>query len=182
MSKKYIIYKRTNLINNMIYIGLTSQEPEKRWHTEDISNQEIGKAVREFGKENFKNEIIDEAETEEEIKEKERYWIKYYDSNNKLKGYNRTKGGNAGGKTNHGKMYIDINNKIIFNYQKDLIEYLDKKAKYLHYFNALNYDNIDSPIWGILTIKDYDNLIKDNKIKRIPSEELTIYIPKKGQK
>lgn len=172
---KFVIYKRTNLINNMIYIGLTSQEPEKRWNAEDISNQAIGKAVREFGKENFKNEIIDYAETKEEIKKKEQYWIKYYDSNNELKGYNRTKGGDSGGKSYHRKMYIDVNNKIIFNYQKDLIKYLGNKAKYLHYFNALNYENTNSPIWGILTIKDYDILVNNNKIKEIPSEELIVY-------
>lgn len=29
--KKFIIYKHTNKINNKIYIGQTSQIPERRW-------------------------------------------------------------------------------------------------------------------------------------------------------
>lgn len=42
-------------------------------------------------------EEIDSADTQEELDNKERYWIKYYDSNNKEKGYNLDSGGQSGG-------------------------------------------------------------------------------------
>ena len=95
MNKIYI-YKRTNLINNKVYIGQTINNPEIRWKAEDTSQQAIGVAVRTYGSENFLNEIIDYASSREELNEKEKYWISYYDSNNKEKGYNRTKGGSGG--------------------------------------------------------------------------------------
>jgi hypothetical protein len=31
MEKTFCIYKHTNLINNKVYIGQTSQSPERRW-------------------------------------------------------------------------------------------------------------------------------------------------------
>lgn len=42
-------------------------------------------------------EQIDEASTQEELNDKERYWIKYYNSNNKIYGYNLDSGGSSGG-------------------------------------------------------------------------------------
>ena len=80
MNKIYI-YKRTNLINNKVYIGQTINNPEIRWKAEDTSQQAIGVAVRTYGSENFLNEIIDYASSREELNEKEKYWISYYDSN-----------------------------------------------------------------------------------------------------
>lgn len=48
-----------------------------------------------YGEENFTLEIIDFADTYEELKEKEKYWIKQYDSMNREKGYNLTEGGDG---------------------------------------------------------------------------------------
>lgn len=64
----------------------------KRRHTVYFHN-----ALNKYGYENFKFEEIDCANTQEELDEKERYWIKYYDSNNKNKGYNLDSGGQSGG-------------------------------------------------------------------------------------
>ena len=75
-----VIYKRTNLINNKVYIGQTIQNPEKRWTDEDKSMQLIGQKVREYGKENFKNEIIDFADNAEDLDKKEAYYISLYNS------------------------------------------------------------------------------------------------------
>lgn len=121
-----IIYKRTNLINNKIYIGQTIGEPDTRWCAEDRSSQLIGKKVREYGKENFKNEVIDFANSKEELNEKEKYWIKYYNSSDSNFGYNRTKGGNGGSKPSNccGKIIVWLDKKLIFRNEKSLIEYI----------------------------------------------------------
>lgn len=55
-------------------------------------------ALNKYGYDNFIFEKIDEAQTLEELNEKERFWIKFYDSTNKNLGYNLDSGGNSGGK------------------------------------------------------------------------------------
>jgi len=81
-----IIYKTTNLINGKIYIGLdTKNNPNYLG-----SGTAIKYAIKKYGKENFKKEIIEEsfALTIDEIKELEVYWIKKLKSINKEVGYN----------------------------------------------------------------------------------------------
>lgn len=51
------------------------------------------KAFNKHGYENFTIDIIDTAETIDELNSKEIYWISYYDSTNRDKGYNLCEGG-----------------------------------------------------------------------------------------
>lgn len=68
--KYYTIYKITNLINNNIYIGLHE--------TNDIDDYYFGsgynlwKAIKKYGKSNFKKEILFVFNTREEMVEKEK--------------------------------------------------------------------------------------------------------------
>lgn len=88
------IYKITNRINNKMYIGQTINGLEARFkrHINDAINNildtHFARAIREHGKENFYIELIDVAESIEELKLKEQYWINFYDSTHK--GYNET--------------------------------------------------------------------------------------------
>lgn len=106
------IYKITNKVNGKIYIGqsvdchrrkmehLRSGQPEKYGKkNERDSNTPIHLAMQKYGVENFSFEIIEEC-AKELLNEKERYWINYYDSQNKEKGYNLSIGGqdNVGAK------------------------------------------------------------------------------------
>lgn len=92
------IYKITNLINNNAYIGL-SINIEKRWQahkerSQDQNNKEYNKilyaAFRKYGIDNFKFEILEICQPQE-LKQKEIYWIAYYDTYRN--GYNATPGG-----------------------------------------------------------------------------------------
>lgn len=99
------IYKITNLINNKIYIG-QSINCQRRWTEHKRSgrinptfsknirdyNVPIHCAMRKYGIENFQFEIIEECASSQ-LDDKEQYWIKYYQSNDKEKGYNITAGG-----------------------------------------------------------------------------------------
>lgn len=90
------IYKITNTINNKIYIGVTSRAIEERFaehksRIEERNNIHLYQAMEKYGRENFIIEIIDTANTNEEMFEKEKYYIKLYDSYNN--GYNMTLGG-----------------------------------------------------------------------------------------
>ena len=90
----YYIYKISNIQNNKMYVGKTTNSIENRFkrHLNDaLSNRldtHLARAIRKYGKENFFIEEIDTANTQEELNEKEQYWIKYYDS--VTNGYNET--------------------------------------------------------------------------------------------
>jgi group I intron endonuclease len=74
------IYCYTNLINQKRYIGATSQEPSERWKAHPKAQSELGEDIRKFGLDNFKVEVIDTAETVEELLEREKYWVKEYNT------------------------------------------------------------------------------------------------------
>jgi hypothetical protein len=50
--------------------------------------------MRKYGIDNFLFEVVEECSLEE-LNNREKYWIKYYDSHNPLNGYNLTDGGNT---------------------------------------------------------------------------------------
>ena len=84
-----VIYKITNLINNKIYIGRDTRNRLNYYG----SGRAIKEALREFGRKNFKKEIIEHCNNMKELKQRENYWILYYNSNNEIVGYNLHKGG-----------------------------------------------------------------------------------------
>ena len=87
-----VIYKIINLINNKIYIGKTINDKSSYFG----SGLLINRSIQKYGLENFKKEIIDETSSIEELNEKEKYWIQYFDSTNLNIGYNIGKGGDGG--------------------------------------------------------------------------------------
>lgn len=93
------IYKITNKLNEKFYIGQTVQEdPSKRWqaHLTCAKNNpqlRIQHAIRKYGEENFLFEVIDTAETVEELNQKEIYWIERLHAIDK--GYNIKPGGDC---------------------------------------------------------------------------------------
>lgn len=87
-----IIYKVTNNINGKIYIGKRISDSSSYLG----SGKLIKRAIKKYGAENFHKEIIDSAETIEELNEKEIFWINEYKSNNLKIGYNISSGGDGG--------------------------------------------------------------------------------------
>lgn len=94
------VYKITNIITNKIYIGITNQGSHIRYlhHLYESRIGELSpihKSIAKYGKENFILEVIDFADNYEDLKEKEKYYIKLYNSNNRNIGYNLTEGGDG---------------------------------------------------------------------------------------
>lgn len=92
-----IIYKATNILNNLSYIGLTTRTLSERKHEHlrhiDNENTYFHKALKKYGADNFHWEIIDNsANSREELAELEKHYIKEL---NTLapNGYNITSGG-----------------------------------------------------------------------------------------
>lgn len=84
-----------------MYIGKTYNfEKRKREHLYDLDNElPFHRALKKYGLENFKWEIIDKANSDKEIKEKEIYWIKRLNTcihSPNSQGYNITVGGEGG--------------------------------------------------------------------------------------
>ena len=93
--KLYSVYIHTSPSGKK-YIGITSMKPpEKRWlnghgysHNTHFSN-----AIKKYGWNNFKHEIILENLSEEEAIKMERQLIAEYNTMNQDYGYNKTSGG-----------------------------------------------------------------------------------------
>lgn len=90
----------TCLINNKKYIGITSQSTAKRWGLgSGYKKQSIFyNAIKRYGWNNFKHEILLHNLTLLEANLFERLVIKYYKSANRKYGYNEQYGGNSNGK------------------------------------------------------------------------------------
>lgn len=90
------IYLITNLINNKKYVGITNNY-KKRWANHKCCNDPsmvIAKAIKKYGINNFKFEIIESNVPIEQIDEKEQYYIQFYSSHISTgKGYNVSLGG-----------------------------------------------------------------------------------------
>lgn len=73
------IYKIENLINHKKYIG-QSVHIERRWveHCIPSNTSVIANAIKEFGKENFSFQVIEEC-SQNELDQREAYWITFYD-------------------------------------------------------------------------------------------------------
>ena len=84
-----IIYKTTNLTNNKFYIGQDSKNNPNYYGSGII----LIKAIKKYGKENFKKEILEFCITKNELDNREKYWIEYYNSTDKNIGYNIHSGG-----------------------------------------------------------------------------------------
>ena len=95
------VYKYTNKLNGKIYIGITTRDVNKR-HSEHLKSLDDGtyfhNALKKYGVNNFKLKIIDQAESIEELKNKEKEYIKKHNSfaySKDPNGYNCTRGGDG---------------------------------------------------------------------------------------
>lgn len=145
MTKFGRIYIIRNRVNNKVYVGQTKVSIKLRFqnhlsaarHGKDYV---IGKAIRKYGEENFYVELLEEC-LASELNDREKYWIKFYNSANNKFGYNMS----IGGCVNRKPTQID----------KDLVLRLFKEG------------NSSSSIAKIIHTSPYNisNILKENNIK-----------------
>ena len=164
------IYKITNLINGTSYIGQTVRSIEIRytdhWNSalngrgkskeKDESNFPLHLAMKKYGKENFKIECIEECPNEQ-LNEREIYYIKKYDTYNN--GYNASLGGDGHQKYDYDEIvnfFLQSNNE------------LDTTCKHFNIYDQVVYNALQSK--GI----DYKNLPKRTGGKPIKKRILMV--------
>lgn len=94
--RKWCVYLHT-IPSNKVYVGITSQNPIKRWNGGLGYNRQMYfyRAILKYGWDNIKHEIIISGVSEEKAKYLEKYYISLYQSNNPNFGYNLTTGGDG---------------------------------------------------------------------------------------
>lgn len=106
VSDKHYVYLITNLINDKKYVG-KSNNIKVRWGYHKkvaFGGKEkyptdffaVHAAIAKYGVENFKIEILEEFDSEDESYKSETRWIETYGSNKKDNGYNCNMGGKGG--------------------------------------------------------------------------------------
>jgi group I intron endonuclease len=95
-----VVYLITNTVNSKIYVGKTVQPIERRWsnHLKEAKRRSgyyLYRAMRKYGTSAFTIQAIATAETDEQLRELEIYWIRELRSNDPAIGYNMTKGGDG---------------------------------------------------------------------------------------
>jgi len=112
-SRKHINYLTTNLVNDMIYIGVHLNKKIDPYEFDGYlgSGVDIKQAIKEFGRNNFKRETLFVFDTKQEVKDKERELVSpefvKLDTN-----YNRVKGG-GGWSSNKGRKFTEEHKRKI---------------------------------------------------------------------
>lgn len=96
------IYRIVSFLDGKSYIGMTRRGSHRRktehFHQLELNehyNLHLQYAYNKYGKDNFYFEILEEDIPDDEVHEREKYWIKTFREDHRL--YNITDGGDAGG-------------------------------------------------------------------------------------
>lgn len=93
----YLVYKITNKINSKMYFGVTTQLLKIRWQQHKCNTNRrsyhLYNAIKKYGFNNFKIEIVRKCSTEKEMHNLEVKLISKYNTNNRIFGYNNSTGG-----------------------------------------------------------------------------------------
>jgi len=164
MLANFIVYRLTNLVNGKVYIGSTSKGIERIYdHFNSLrngnhSNEHLQNSWNFYGCENFVGEIIEEC-TQENLIEREQWWMDYYKSYFPEFGYNIKKAAIGG-------MSAPIHSKIMKDYWSTVSP--EKKA--------IQTSGLQSPKWEDPEYREFmlpitlSNLEKNNAKRKIDPE------------
>jgi hypothetical protein len=79
-----VVYKTTNLVNGKSYIGKDKHNNPNYLG----SGKKLHAAIKKYGKENFKKEILEYCNTYDELRDREVFWIKKFNAALSTKFYN----------------------------------------------------------------------------------------------
>lgn len=171
------IYKWTNLINGKVYIGksidIAKRLREYRYEVKQQSKRPIIQALIKYGFENFKFEIIENCDflTNEQILQREQYWMNFYDSQNLQKGYNLLNAVESPaerlsiGSTN---VKARLNEEKVLTIREAIYNMRISPAEvYKMYHNEISYPAFEKAYRGA-TWTNVDTSMIRNRIKEVP--------------
>lgn len=128
-----IIYVTTNLVNNKKYIG----KDEKNNSSYLGSGLQLSHAIKKYGVENFKKEVLDWGKDKEHLKNLEKYYIALYNAQKSGEYYNIAPGG-TGGKI---ALNYEYRERPVYEIDKTTYKILGsyKSSKDAHIKTGLNY-------------------------------------------
>ncbi len=139
-TKPYIIYKLT--LNNKVYIGLSGQTLIKRikqhiyssrtakTQTSNRYNTILSHAIRKYGADSIVGETLETVIGITNALEREAYYISFYDSTNREKGYNMMKHSAYG---NHHKKDVKFYSTDAYRQKRSEIVSGEKNGRYSGY-------------------------------------------------
>jgi hypothetical protein len=169
------IYKTTNCINGKVYIGKSEKPFNKNYYGSGIL---LEKAIKKYGKHNFKIEVLEQLLTIDELNNREKYWIKYYSDNS----YNLAEGGTGGWTTKHysseqKESYSKLlsSKRIGKTHTIDTIEKLKKMHSGKNFGDSKKVSETVKKLWkdpnSIFNSPDYRKKLSDAGKKRVWSDE-----------
>ena len=156
-------YKRKD-INKIVYIGQTVNLNNRHYRHIKIDpyddtlkeyNYPLSRGIRKYGEDNYELIILEEGLLREQLNEKEKYWIKYY--NTYYDGYNQSLGGSNPVMVKHDEKEIDKVINLLKNTTLSFQEIADEcQISLTHVYNIntgqrRKRDNIKYPIRSPLT-------------------------------
>jgi group I intron endonuclease len=186
-----LIYKITNKKNNKVYIGLTTCTLEYRWgrHVTESknpnNNKHLYKSMRKYGLDEFKIEIIEDGIDDfKELGEKERFYIKQYNSTDPNFGYNLTPGGernqwdsNPSAKLTFEDVYEirEIYSQKIYSLSEVYKLYSDKisKSGFQKVWEGTTWEGVHSDVYSKENIEYYKDLRKFKKGRKSETAKYT---------
>lgn len=181
------IYCIENTINHKKYIGM-SRDINRRWseHKAELNtcthdNQYLQNSWDKYGKEKFIFHII-ELCNEDKLSERERYYIKFYNSLYREDGYNLTPGGEN---TSIGKEVICLKNSKIYNYVSEaakdanvcgatMSSWCKQKHNYMYLKEYEKLSDEEKTYWCNFDWEKYDHNKLSNAHKRENLSEETL--------
>ena len=90
------VYAHVSKIDGKKYIGMTCRDPKERWRPiYYVYSPIFYRAIEEHGFDSFWHVVLVSVDTREKANYFERYFVKYWDTQNLEHGYNIASGGNA---------------------------------------------------------------------------------------
>ena len=173
MSNDFIVYKHT-CPNNKMYIGITSNDVKRRWQNGKgyNHNKHFSNAIKKYGWDNIKHEILFENLSQKEAENKEKALIEKYNLTDKRNGYNCCSGGNVGaiGHTvsKEARDKISKNNKNKIPWNKGLKMSEEQKQLLRNIGKSRNLVGNNNPFYGCKHTEETKRKISDTHKGKAP--------------
>ena len=142
------IYKITKKENGKSYIGQSTDIVRRFWCHKHRDTMPIDVAIQKYGEDAFTYEIIEEC-SPEKLDERERYWIKYYNTYEGI-GYNCNEGGDAFRGEDNGR--TNLTNDDVYYIRECYNNHLRRKDVYENFKDKISFSAF-AHIWDGSTWK-----------------------------